>query len=76
MKCKCKKIAGNQNQSYRSVMKTLSPVLPLLFFFTRSGVFLFYLGFWGFHRKSGFFWLWTNFRKCMSYYCIFHSRIQ
>jgi len=25
MKCKCKKIAGNQNQSYRSVIKTLSP---------------------------------------------------
>jgi len=25
MKCKCKKIAGKQNQSYRSVMKTLSP---------------------------------------------------
>jgi len=25
MKCKCKKIAGNQNQSYRSVMETLSP---------------------------------------------------
>jgi len=25
MKCKCKKIAGNQNQSYRSVIKTLLP---------------------------------------------------
>jgi len=25
IKCKCKKIAGNQNQSYRSVMKTLLP---------------------------------------------------
>jgi len=24
---------------------------------SRSGVFLFYLGFWGFHLKSGFFWL-------------------
>jgi len=27
-------------------------------FSTRSGVFLFYLGFWGFHWKSGVFWLW------------------
>jgi len=25
MKCKCKKFAGNQNQSYRSVIKTLLP---------------------------------------------------
>jgi len=25
MKCKYKKFAGNQNQSYRSVMKTLLP---------------------------------------------------
>jgi len=25
MKCKCKKIVGQQNQSYRSVIKTLSP---------------------------------------------------
>jgi len=25
MKCKCKKIAGNRNQSYRSVMKTILP---------------------------------------------------
>jgi len=25
MKCKCKKIAGNQNQAYHSVMKTLLP---------------------------------------------------
>jgi len=25
MKCKCKQTAGNQNQFYRSVTKTLSP---------------------------------------------------
>jgi len=25
MKCKCKKTAGNQNQAYRSIMKTLLP---------------------------------------------------
>jgi len=25
MKCECKKFAGNQHQSYRSVMKTLFP---------------------------------------------------
>jgi len=34
-----------------------------VFFFTRSGVFLFHLGFWGFYWKSGFFWLWSNFRN-------------
>jgi len=33
----------------------LAAVLPLLFFFTRSGVFLFYLGFWGFYWKSRVF---------------------
>jgi len=30
-------------------------VLPLLGFFTRSGVFLFYLGFWVFFENLGFF---------------------
>ena len=42
------------------------------FFFTRSGVFLFFLGFWGFSWKSGFFWLWSNFRNicCITVFSI------
>ena len=47
-------------------------VLPLLFFFTRSGVFLFYLWFWVFYRKSEFFLLWSNFRNvcCITVFSI------
>jgi len=44
-------------------------VLPLLFFFARSGVFLFYLGFlW----KMCFFLLWLNFRNicCITVFSI------
>jgi len=43
----------------KPILAESGPVLTLLFFLTRSVVFLFYLGF----CLSGFFWLWSNFRN-------------
>jgi len=46
----------------------------VFFSVVRSVFFLFHLGLWVFYRKSGVFF--TLVKKCMLYYCIFHSRIQ
>jgi len=52
----------NISQSAHLCQVVLSSVATAVFF-TRSGVFLFHLGFWGFYWKSGFFSLWSNFRN-------------
>jgi len=41
-----------------------------------ASIFSQHLGFWGFYWNSVFFLLWSNFCKCMSYYCIIHSKIR